>query len=40
MVIQILSASYLQDYKIKFEFSDNTDNTVDFEPFLGTQKTR
>lgn len=34
MVISILKAEYINDYKIKFYFSDNTEKIVDFEDFL------
>jgi hypothetical protein len=32
--ILITKATYLQSYKIKIEFSDNTFKVIDFEPFL------
>ncbi len=38
LVISITEALYLDGYKIKFEFSDQTSKIVDFEPFL--QKAR
>ncbi len=34
MVISITHAEYLQDYKIKFSFSDKTEKTIDFSNFL------
>jgi Protein of unknown function (DUF2442) len=32
--INVTGATYLQAYKIKIEFSDNTFRVIDFEPFL------
>ena len=32
--ILVTGANYLQAYKIRIEFSDNTTRVVDFEPFL------
>jgi len=32
--ILITKATYLQSYKIKIEFSDNSFKIIDFEPFL------
>ena len=32
--IKITTATYLQAFKIKIEFSDNTFKIIDFEPFL------
>ncbi len=34
VVIEIMSASYLSDYKINITFNDSSIKTVDFEPFL------
>lgn len=34
MVIAINKANYIGNYKITFEFSDGTQRTVDFQPFL------
>ena len=38
MVIEILEAKYLSEYKIHFAFSDQTDKVVDFESFLMNAK--
>lgn len=38
MVISIISAEYLGDYKIRFEFSDGSQKTIDFEGFLQKAK--
>jgi hypothetical protein len=32
--ILVTGASYIQAYKVKIEFSDNTFRVIDFEPFL------
>ena len=32
--LEITAAHYLKDYKIEFEFNDETQTIVDFEPFL------
>ena len=34
MVISILSAKYIRDYRIEFSFSDGVQNTIDFSDFL------
>jgi hypothetical protein len=34
MIIEILSAQYIEGYKIALAFSDGKKITVDFEPFL------
>jgi len=34
MVISIIKADYLGDYKIEISFSDGVQNTVDFSEFL------
>lgn len=34
MVISIINAEYLEDYKINFKFSDETTRTIDFNDFL------
>jgi len=34
MVIEIIKAEYLKDYKIAFEFSDGLNQVIDFEHFL------
>ena len=34
MVISIINAEYLGDYKIKFQFSDETSRIIDFNGFL------
>lgn len=36
--IEITQAHYLQDYKIEFQFNDETQTIVDFEPFLRQAK--
>ncbi|WP_207924559.1 DUF2442 domain-containing protein [Pedobacter changchengzhani] len=36
MVIEIIKAKYINDYKISFEFSDGVNQTVDFAPFLNS----
>lgn len=36
--IEIKSAKYINDYKIKFVFSDNTMKTIDFGPFIGFKR--
>ncbi len=38
MVIEIIKAEYLKDYKIAFEFSDAIKQTIDFESFLTSAK--
>ncbi len=38
MEIDIQNAEYLGAYKIKFRFSDGTENLVNFEPFLSNAK--
>jgi len=38
LVISIVEAKYLEDYKIQFEFSDQTFRTIDFGPFLNLAK--
>ncbi len=34
MVISIIQAEHIGDYKIRFCFSDETEKTIDFFPFL------
>lgn len=34
MVISITSAEYIQDYQIKFSFSDGMERVIDFSAFL------
>lgn len=34
MVVDIVRAEYIKDYRISFEFSDNVRQLIDFEPFL------
>ena len=34
MVISITSAEYIQDYQIKFSFSDGMERMIDFSKFL------
>ena len=38
MVIEIIKAEYLIEYKIQFTFSDQTEKVIDFKPFLTTAK--
>lgn len=38
MVISIISAEYIQDYKIKFQFSDGIERLIDFSEFLEAAK--
>ncbi|WP_114782768.1 DUF2442 domain-containing protein [Botryobacter ruber] len=38
MVVSIDKAVYLDGYKIKFEFSDGVNKTIDFESFLKSAK--
>lgn len=38
MVIEINKAEYLEDYKIRFEFSDGEQRTIDFTDFLKSAK--
>jgi len=38
MVISINKASYLENYKIKFSFSDGVERIIDFFPFLNTAR--
>ncbi|MGV3587143.1 MAG: DUF2442 domain-containing protein [Adhaeribacter sp.] len=38
MVISIDKAQYLDNYKIRFDFSDGISQVVDFEPFLKSAK--
>lgn len=33
-IISIIDAQYVQDYKIKLTFNDETNQTIDFYPFL------
>jgi hypothetical protein len=37
-VASITNAQYLEKYKIHFVFSDDTEQTIDFEPFLRAAK--
>ncbi|RZL45989.1 MAG: DUF2442 domain-containing protein [Pedobacter sp.] len=38
MVIEINKAEYLEDYKIRFEFSDGEQHIIDFIDFLKSAK--
>ncbi len=38
MVISIDKATYLNDYQIRFEFSDGKKQTIDFKAFLSEAK--
>ncbi|MCX6271284.1 MAG: DUF2442 domain-containing protein [Bacteroidetes bacterium] len=38
MVISIIKADYLEDYKIKFSFSDGIERIIDFSDFLQKAK--
>jgi hypothetical protein len=38
MVIAIISAEYIPDYRIKFSFSDGTERIIDFKDFLENAK--
>jgi hypothetical protein len=38
MVIAILNAKYINDYKINFSFSDGTEKTIDFSNFLSNAR--
>jgi len=38
MIVSIDKAVYLNDYKIKFEFSDDVSQIIDFEDFLKTAR--
>ncbi len=38
MVISIVSAEYVNNYSIRFVFSDNTEKTIDFADFLKKSK--
>ena len=38
MVIAILNAEYIKDYKINFSFSDGTEKTIDFGNFLSNAR--
>lgn len=38
MVISIVKAQYLEEYKIKVQFSDGIERIVDFSEFLQTAK--
>lgn len=38
MVISIIEAKYIGEYKIEFSFSDGTQNTIDFSKFLQNAK--
>lgn len=38
MVISIVSAEYINNYSIRFVFSDNTEKTIDFAGFLRKSK--
>jgi len=33
-VVNVESAEYVEDYKLRLIFNDNRERTVDFEPFL------
>jgi len=34
MILKIIKAEYIEDYKIRLLFSDGKENTVDFQSFL------
>lgn len=38
MVIEVNKADYLENYKIRFEFSDGSVQTIDFSDFLKSAK--
>ena len=38
MVVSILTAEYIEEYKIKFVFSDQVEQTIDFAHFLNEAK--
>ncbi|MCK4761261.1 MAG: DUF2442 domain-containing protein [Candidatus Aminicenantes bacterium] len=38
MALETVKAEYIEDYKIRLEFSDNTERVVDFKPFLEQSK--
>ena len=38
MVISIIEAKYIGEYKIEFSFSDGTQNTIDLSKFLQNAK--
>lgn len=38
MVVEIINAIYLENYKIEFEFSDGEKRTIDFINFLKSSK--
>jgi hypothetical protein len=38
MVIAIVNAEYINDYKINFSFSDGTEKTIDFNGFLSNAR--
>jgi len=38
MVIAIVNAKYIKDYKINFLFSDGTEKTIDFGNFLSSAR--
>lgn len=38
MIISIIDAEYIGNYKIRFQFSDGTEKTVDFSMFLHQAK--
>ncbi|TKC03434.1 DUF2442 domain-containing protein [Pedobacter cryotolerans] len=38
MVVEIINATYLENYKIEFEFSDGEKRTIDFINFLKSSK--
>ena len=38
MVISIIKAEYVREYKIKFLFSDGIEKTIDFSAFLNNAK--
>lgn len=38
MVISIANAEYIEDYKIRFSFSDGSEKEIDFESFLSNSR--
>lgn len=38
MILKIVKAEYIKDYKIKLRFSDGKEKTINFKPFLKQSK--
>ena len=38
LTIRVLSATYISDYKVQIKFSDETQQTIDFQEFLESNR--